>query len=51
MESCLRLEEWMAVCGTMGRILASLLTSISGVSGCNTCYLILYDLELIEVGF
>ena len=32
MESCLRLEEWMAVCGTMGRILASLLTILLLVS-------------------
>ena len=31
-ESCLRLEEWMAVCGTIGRILASLLTILLLVS-------------------
>ena len=31
-ESCLRLEEWMAICGSMGSNLASLLTILLFVS-------------------
>ena len=32
MESCPRLEEWMAMCGSMGSNLASLLTILLFVS-------------------
>ena len=54
-ESGLRLDEWSAVCDSMGISLASLIVyyvvvCIGSVSGCYSCYLVLNYLQLIKIG-